>query len=246
MRDGVDIIDGRRCFKVHDVERLLGKLWWQSWVPVLCSSLTDALTTGHKSFFPHFSFCCYTLVTPTQPSLVMCAVSLLPLQCFTFDLHVICYEVCTYSYSPWNEALLLRIRYVYVRQQCSKQYQLVTSSHMRIESHLVRTDLVTSPSPSLSFVCLFFFSWHHIMYRLLVPWLEIEPTPTTVKAWSPNHLITGPAGTLCSHPASFVVCRERHQFPRHSLVAKSSLKQFLSRDSKSPEKRKSSQKETCT
>lgn len=86
-----------------------------------------------------------------------CAVSLLPLQCFTFDLHVRCYEVCTYSYSPWSEALLLRIRYIYVRQQCSKQCQLVTSSHMRIESHLVRTDLVTSPSPSLSFICLFFF-----------------------------------------------------------------------------------------
>lgn len=154
---GHHYIGGRRCLKVHDVvERLLAKLWWQSWVPVLCSSLTDALTTGHKSFFPHFSSCCYTRVMPAQPSLVTCAVSLLPLRCLTFDLHVRCYEVCTYPYRPWSEALLLRIGCVYIRQQCSAQRSLVTSSHMRVENHLVRTDLVASPRPSLSFIFLFF------------------------------------------------------------------------------------------
>lgn len=122
----------QEMLQVHDVERLLGKLWWQSWVPVLCSSLTDALTTGHKSFFPHFSF---LLLHSSDTyaafywSHVCCFFA--PFTVFRIWPAIVrCYEVCTYSYSPWSEALLLRIRYIYVRQQCSKQCQLVTSSHM--------------------------------------------------------------------------------------------------------------------
>ena len=34
----------------------------------------------------------------------------------------------------------------------------------------------------------FFFFWlHHPAYKILVPWPGIEPVPSAVKVWSPNH-----------------------------------------------------------
>ena len=44
------------------------------------------------------------------------------------------------------------------------------------------------PSLSSSLLFWFFIFWpHHAACRILVPWPGIEPTPSAVKVWSPNH-----------------------------------------------------------
>lgn len=58
VRDGVGHYRWQEMLQVYDVERLLGKLWWQSWVPVLCSSLTDADHYINHFFLFFFHYFC--------------------------------------------------------------------------------------------------------------------------------------------------------------------------------------------